>query len=77
VSGFLSQCVLNKVDVLPTTVNGNKVLTSIDLGNQPEPWTEDNLIWPLPDAVGLTKDPQPYGGGDRPLAEPHAPNPDS
>lgn len=46
--------------------NGDKVLTSIDLGNQPEPWTEDNLIWPLLDAVGLDKDPQPYGGGDRP-----------
>jgi len=51
---------------LEQVFNGDKVLTSIDLGNQPEPWTEDNLIWPLLDAVGLTKDPQPYGGGDRP-----------
>lgn len=47
-------------------LSGDKVLTSRDLGNQPEPWTEDNLIWPILQAVGLEKDPQPYGAGDRP-----------
>lgn len=45
---------------------GNKTLTSHDLGNQPEPWTEHNLIWPILEAVELKKDPQPYGAGDRP-----------
>lgn len=45
---------------------GDKTLTSRDLGNQPEPWTEHNLIWPILEAVGLNKDPQPYGAGDRP-----------
>lgn len=47
-------------------LSGDKTLTSRDLGNQPEPWTEDNLILPLLQAVGLEKDPQPYGAGDRP-----------
>ncbi len=47
-------------------LKGNKVLTSHDIGNAPESWTEDNLIWPLIEAVGLEKDPQPYRVGDRP-----------
>jgi hypothetical protein len=47
-------------------LRGKTTLTSIDIGNQPEPWTEDNLIWPILSELGLNKDPQPYGGGDRP-----------
>jgi len=51
---------------LEQVLSGNRTLTSIDIGNQPEPWCEDNLIWPLLEAVDLEKDVQPYGGGDRP-----------
>ena len=41
-------------------------LTSAELGNKPEAFTEDNLTKPLLAAVGLDTDPQPYGkSGER------------
>lgn len=41
-------------------------LSSSDLGNKPEAFTENNLIEPLLRAVGVATDPQPYGkSGER------------
>lgn len=55
------------LDELATTVSdphkvervlaGNETLTINDLSNQPEEWTEGNLIWPLIEAVGLNREP--------------------
>ena len=55
------------LDELATTVSdthkiervlsGNDTLTINDLNNQPEEWTEGNLIWPLIEAVGLNREP--------------------
>lgn len=43
-------------------------LTSQDLGNKPEAYTENNLIEPLLEAVELEYEPQPYGkSGERDL----------
>ena len=36
---------------------GDETLTISDLSNQPEEWTEGNLIWPLIKAVGLNRQP--------------------
>jgi len=36
---------------------GDETLTIRDLGNQPEEWTEGNLIWPLIEAVDLNREP--------------------
>lgn len=36
---------------------GTETLTISDLSNQPEEWTEGNLIWPLIEAVGLNREP--------------------
>ena len=35
----------------------DEILTINDLSNQPEEWTEDNLIWPLIETVGLNRKP--------------------
>jgi len=57
----------NFVDSLGTTVSdahlverilaGEETLTIDALSNQPEEWTEGNLIWPLLEAVGLNREP--------------------
>jgi len=57
----------NFVDSLGTTVSdahlverilaGEETLTIDALNNQPEEWTEGNLIWPLLEAVGLNREP--------------------
>lgn len=36
---------------------GDEILTIDDLNSRPEEWTEDNLIWPLIEAVGLNREP--------------------
>jgi len=36
---------------------GDDGLTINDLQNQPEEWTEENLIWPLIKAAGLNREP--------------------
>lgn len=56
----------NFLDELATTVSdarkiervlaGDDTLTIADLNNQPEEWTEENLIWPLIRAVGLNRE---------------------
>ena len=38
-------------------LSGAETLTIADLNNQPEEWTEGNLIWPLIEAVGLNREP--------------------
>lgn len=55
------------LDELATTVDdthkvervlaGEETLGIDDLGNQPEEWTEGNLIWPLIEVVGLNREP--------------------
>lgn len=38
-------------------LSGSDTLTISDLDNQPEEWTEGNLIWPLIESVGLNREP--------------------
>lgn len=46
-------------------IRGDKTLEGKgEIGNEPEAWTEGNLIWPLLDTLGLDKDPRPYGFED-------------
>ncbi|RLM89135.1 SAM-dependent DNA methyltransferase [Haloarcula sp. Atlit-7R] len=48
------------------TLAGNKSLTSADLGQRPETFTENHLIYELLDGLGLEYEEQPYGeAGDR------------
>jgi len=61
------KCLRTFVDSLGTTVSdahpverilaGEETLTIDALSNQPEEWTEGNLIWPLLEAVGLNCEP--------------------
>jgi len=63
----LREVLENFVDRLGTTVSdahlvervlaGEETLTIDALSNQPEEWTEGNLIWPLLEAVGLNREP--------------------
>lgn len=48
------------------TLSGNKSLTSADVGQRPETFTENYLIYELLDELGLEYEEQPYGeAGDR------------
>ncbi|ELZ16582.1 Eco57I restriction-modification methylase domain-containing protein [Natrinema limicola] len=40
-------------------------ITRAELGHGPEAWTEDNLIWPLIEAVSLEKEVRPFGSGNK------------
>jgi hypothetical protein len=42
---------------LERVLSGSETLSIADLNNQPEEWTEGNLIWPLIEAVGLNREP--------------------
>lgn len=62
----LRSIIENFLDELATTVSdarkiervlaGDDTLTIADLNNQPEEWTEENLIWPLIRTVGLNRE---------------------
>lgn len=57
--GFLRELdsELNDTHALERVLNGDRGLTERDLGSEPETWTEDALIYPLIEAVGLNKTP--------------------
>src|SRR2546426_1927074 len=45
-------------------ISGRKSdLSGLDLGYKPETWTEEHLIWPTLAALGIEREPQPYGPG--------------
>lgn len=48
---------LDDSHALEQLLDGGRGLTERDLGSEPEAWTEDVLIYPLIDAVGLSKTP--------------------
>jgi len=53
----------NHIDVhkFEKILSGDDTLSSSDIGQKPEAFTEDNLIYPLLEVVGLDKIRQPYG----------------
>lgn len=51
---------------LEDVLRGEDTLTSADVGQRPETFTENNLIYPLLEAMGLENEEQPFGeAGDR------------
>jgi hypothetical protein len=48
---------VNDIHKIERVLAGDETLTIKDLSNQPEEWTEGNLIWPLIEAVGLNREP--------------------